>query len=108
MKKTIIYEKHKNRLVLHGTKIQSINIREMNEINGSHNRGIIKLSCEKDKPPVRLVADVSGFVNLSVYLSRTIMTKKLFSNLVRDIVQVIQDGESIKFNKSFKKFYWNK
>ena len=98
-KKIVSYNKKHQQLLITGNKIQSVNKREMLMMNRLDTSRILRVSSQKETPPVRLYANTQGLVPISEYLRTVSMTKKLFVCIINSILDSVDYAESIHFSK---------
>ena len=98
-KKIISYSTKHQQLIITGNKIQSVNKREMQMMNRIDTSCIMRVSFRKETPPVRLIADTQGLVQMHEYLKTVTMTKKLFVCIINSILGSLEYAESIHFSK---------
>lgn len=98
-KRLVSYNDKHQTLLITGNKIQSVNKREMQMMNRLNTSCIIRVSLQKETPPVRLAANTQGLVTMSEYLQTVTMTKKLFVCIIRSILNSLEYAESIHFSK---------
>ena len=101
MKKvTITHKKKHNRLYINGTKIQELNGREYQEINNGNIQGILRLNIDRFEPYIAFSSDLEGLIPLNEFLGLMPLTRKYFSKLLRNILQILTAAEEHHFNKN--------
>lgn len=96
----IINKKGSPRIIYTGSRIQELNIREYNDIISGEITGLLPFEVMQNKKTVTLSAQLSGLTVLDVFLSNTVLSKKMFSLLLDGALGVFDDLERHHFNKS--------
>lgn len=87
-------------LLIRGKKTQELNGREFQEIQNGGINGILRLSIEKYEPYFILSANLNGLIPLDEFLRMMPLTRKYFSKLLRNILQILTSAEERHFNKA--------
>lgn len=87
-------------LVINGLKTQEVNLRELQAINNGLVKGVVGLDTIRTVPAPKLFADLHGLLPLSDFLGTCILSKRMFSSILLNILSSVQTAEKLRFNKS--------